>query len=81
MPALLLSGAVDPTTPPAWGAEVARALPNGTHLVLPGIAHGPFPDCALGIMAAFVERDSMAGVDTGCLESKASAPFVTEASR
>jgi len=81
VPALLISGAVDPTTPPAWGAEVARALPNGAHLVLPGIAHSPFPDCALGIMAAFVERGSMAGVDTGCVDAMAPAPFVTAASR
>lgn len=81
VPALLFSGAVDPTTPPAWGAEVARALPNGVHLVLEGIAHGPFPECALGIMAAFVERGSMTGVDTGCLASLAPAPFVTDPGR
>ncbi len=38
-PVLLLSGEFDPVTPPRYGEQVARTLPNGRHLVLRGQGH------------------------------------------
>ncbi len=35
-PVLLLSGQLDPVTPPRYGEAVVRHLPNGRHLVRPG---------------------------------------------
>ena len=67
VPALLLSGALDPTTPAEWGEEVARSLPQALHLVLPGVSHGPFPDCALAIMAAMVAAGTADGLDRSCV--------------
>jgi pimeloyl-ACP methyl ester carboxylesterase len=67
IPVLLLSGETDPTTPARWGAMAARTLPNGLHLVLPGVSHAPFPACAIRIMAAFVEAGSIEGLDTSCV--------------
>ena len=67
-PTLVLSGALDPTTPARWGAEAAEHFPNSLHLVLPGIAHSPFPACALGIMVAMIESGSVEGLDTSCVD-------------
>ena len=39
-PVLLLSGELDPVTPPRWGEHAARTLPNSRHLVVPGTGHG-----------------------------------------
>ncbi|XYI02662.1 alpha/beta fold hydrolase [Sorangium sp. So ce1128] len=38
-PALVVTGERDPLTPPAWGEEVARRIPCGTHAVVPGGFH------------------------------------------
>lgn len=38
-PALLLSGDIDPLTPPEWAAEVATALPVSTLVQVPGVGH------------------------------------------
>jgi pimeloyl-ACP methyl ester carboxylesterase len=62
-PALLLSGALDPTTPPRWGEEVARGLPQGVHVVMTGVSHSPFPQCAMDVMAAMVEAGTTDGLD------------------
>ena len=35
VPVLILSGQFDPATPPRWGAEVAKHLPNSRHVVVP----------------------------------------------
>src|SRR3546814_6964982 len=39
VPALLLSGELDPVTPPAYAQRVVRTLPNGRSLVLRGQGH------------------------------------------
>lgn len=68
VPILLLSGALDPTTPARWGAEAADHLSNSVHLVQPGISHSPFSPCALGIMVEMIESGSVEGLDTSCVE-------------
>ena len=71
---LILSGALDPATPAAWGAEVAGDAANATQLVLPG-SHGDFPACAQEIMAAFVETGSLADVSTACVDELEPVPL------
>jgi pimeloyl-ACP methyl ester carboxylesterase len=74
-PVLLLSGELDPTTPPRWGAEVASTLPHSLHVVMPGISHAPFPRCAQRIMADVVAAGSVEGVDTSCVADLKRPPF------
>jgi len=80
-PVLLLSGALDPTTPPRWGDEVAAALPNSLHLVLEGTAHSPFPRCAQSIMADFIAAGTADGLDTGCVDRLERLPFAVSGGR
>ncbi|HVE51575.1 MAG TPA: alpha/beta fold hydrolase [Casimicrobiaceae bacterium] len=61
-PALLLSGALDPVTPPRYAEEVATTLSNHRHVVAGGYGHIVSPHaCGPRLIAAFVER---AGFDT-----------------
>jgi pimeloyl-ACP methyl ester carboxylesterase len=70
VPTLLISGAVDPVTPPSQAAEVARHLPNSLHVVVPGTAHiNMTPGCTAGLIQAFIESGSVAGLDAACVES------------
>ncbi len=65
-PVLLLSGERDPVTPPDFGEQVARHLPNSLHVVFAGGGHGGQGDCHDAILTAFLERASGRGVDTAC---------------
>jgi pimeloyl-ACP methyl ester carboxylesterase len=73
VPALLLSGAFDPVTPPRWGDEAASHLPNATHVVVPG-SHGVGGTCVESIMRAFLE-DPGQPLDTSCVAGLEPAPF------
>lgn len=66
-PVLLLSGALDPMTPSRYGDDVARHLPNSRHIVMAGVAHSPFPDCAVTMMTKLIDTASLAGLDPSCL--------------
>ena len=55
VPTLIISGTLDPVTPPQAAARLAASLRRTTHFVLPATAHGPmFPECARPAVAAFI---------------------------
>ncbi|HWQ03485.1 MAG TPA: alpha/beta fold hydrolase, partial [Candidatus Nitrosotenuis sp.] len=54
-PALLLSGELDPVTPPSLGARVARNLPRSKQIVLIGMSHTIASECADRLAAEFIE--------------------------
>ena len=55
IPVLILSGSLDPVTPPANGTEVAATLPNSRHIVARGYGHIVSPHaCGPRLIAAFV---------------------------
>ncbi len=68
IPTLLMSGEFDPITPPAYGDIVVRQLPEATHVVFPGTAHGAlFATCPQSIARAFLQ-DPSATLDTSCTQ-------------
>ncbi len=68
-PVLLLSGELDPVTPPRWGEEAARHLPNSKHLVLPATGHGTLGSaCVRRTMEKFLEEGTVAGLTEKCDE-------------
>jgi pimeloyl-ACP methyl ester carboxylesterase len=80
VPVLLLSGEVDPVTPPSNAAHAAETLPNSLQLVVPGEGHGALTrGCTRRIVADFVERASVTGLSTECLRDTTPAPFFTSA--
>jgi pimeloyl-ACP methyl ester carboxylesterase len=81
-PTLLLSGALDPVTPPAYGAEVARTLSNSRHIVAGGYGHIVSAHaCAPRLVAAFVDTAGFDTLPASCvdaLQKSRRPPFFTD---
>lgn len=76
IPVLLLSGALDPVTPPAWAEEAKKTLPNSLHLTVPGVGHGAaYLGCMPRLIEQFIESASTS-FDAECLRSQKRPPFV-----
>ena len=77
-PTLLLSGGLDPVTPPRL-AELAQAtLPNAVHGVAPGVGHGVITQhCAPKLARLLIESGTTAGLDVSCLETVTRPNFHT----
>jgi pimeloyl-ACP methyl ester carboxylesterase len=62
--ALLLSGGLDPATPPVWGELAAKRLPHSLHLAAPNVGHNVSPrGCAPDLIAEFFRRANAQGLD------------------
>jgi pimeloyl-ACP methyl ester carboxylesterase len=69
VPALLLSGGIDPATPPRHGEAVVKTLANGRHFVAPHLGHGvSLHGCAPRLIESFVRKGSAAEIDGKCLQ-------------
>ena len=79
VPTLLFSGERDPVTPPADAALVAKGFPNGLLVLIPHGTHASEGTCEGRVIADFIERGSVKGLDTSCLEAGQPVPFITRA--
>ncbi len=72
VPTLLLSGALDPVTPPEFAHMAARDLVYGYDFVIPRAGHGPLAHspCANAIAEEFLERPMQRPV-AACLIGRA----------
>ena len=78
VPALLLSGELDPVTPPAYAEQVARSLPNARSLVLRGQGHNVIGvGCMPKLFAQFIATADAKALDATCLDSLAYVPPFT----
>jgi pimeloyl-ACP methyl ester carboxylesterase len=79
VPALLLSGELDPVTPPRYGEQVVAGLPNGHHLVLQGQGHNvSHVGCVPELLGQFIASADAGSLDTGCLDDlRYLPPFVS----
>ncbi|MFL6233005.1 MAG: alpha/beta hydrolase [Thermoanaerobaculia bacterium] len=81
-PALLLTGWLDPATPPEWAAEVARRLPNSLNVVVREGGHGPgglsHVDCYARLISDFVANGTPYGLDTSCVKEMKRPAFLTK---
>lgn len=81
VPALLLAGERDPVLPPVWAEEVARHLPNGRLVVVPGGGHFPVDDCTRGLIADFLATGSAGRLDIACVQARPRTPFALPGER
>ncbi len=81
IPTLILSGELDPVTPPYWGDKAAEALSNSEHIVVPGTHHGSsFAGCVPDIIDEFMTKASFESIDSSCVKKiKPLYPFVSAA--
>ena len=68
-PVLLLSGEMDPVTPPKNAEKVARNLSRSRHLVVQGQGHGVIMrGCMPKIAARFIKTAAVKGLAPACLD-------------
>jgi pimeloyl-ACP methyl ester carboxylesterase len=76
IPTLILSGELDPITPPAYGERVLSGLSRGLHVVAPGQGHGlAARGCVPRLMDEFVREAAPLQLDAACVASMGPAPF------
>lgn len=75
VPVLLISGNLDPVTPPEWGVIALRRFPNGIHVVAPGGTHTPNSPCIEGLARTLYATGSVKGLDPGCVARDPIPPF------
>ena len=76
VPTLILSGELDPITPPRYGDQVLAELSNATHIVGKAQGHGVITrGCIPKIILDFVEAATIEDLDTSCVEHLDSRPF------
>jgi pimeloyl-ACP methyl ester carboxylesterase len=74
-PILVLSGARDPVTPPAYGEEIMRGLGNARQLVLKGQGHAVLGrGCMPKLIEQFIDHPDPRGLDAGCLDHLGPTP-------
>jgi pimeloyl-ACP methyl ester carboxylesterase len=78
VPALILSGDLDPVTPPRWGEAMKKHFPDALHVVVPGTAHNTsMTGCVPDLIARFVEEGK---IDASCVRKIRRPPFVIDPS-
>jgi pimeloyl-ACP methyl ester carboxylesterase len=80
IPTLLVSGELDPVTPPRYGETVLAGLDNARHLVVPGGGHTVAfagGSCMRSILNDFFDDPRPQALDTECLARQQAAPLFT----
>jgi pimeloyl-ACP methyl ester carboxylesterase len=68
VPTLVLSGDLDPVTPPSWGQAVTRTLTRARHYTMPGTGHGVMATaCGNQLITQFIEEASFANLRDQCI--------------
>ncbi len=75
LPVLLLSGELDPVTPPEFAEITMQTLSNAQHLVAKGQGHNVFPlGCLPKIIAQFISQPEQE-LETQCMDDFDYTPF------
>ncbi len=75
-PVLILSGGVDPATPPRHGEALARRLQRATHVIAPNLGHGvSMQGCAPELVTGFIRQAAVAGLSLDCLNDLPAPDF------
>ncbi|QOC21959.1 alpha/beta fold hydrolase [Wenzhouxiangella sp. AB-CW3] len=80
IPSLLISGELDPVTPPRYGEDVMAGLDNARHLVIPGGGHTvAFAGgrCMRTLLNEFFNDPRPKALDAECKKRQQAAPLLT----
>lgn len=70
VPTLLLSGNIDPATPPKWAEHVKPGLTESLHIVVPGGHHNVSGlGCMPKIIKQFFDQSTIENIDTTCVDA------------
>lgn len=80
IPTLLLSGELDPITPPSYAELAKKSLSNARHVVLKGQGHGVSGiACMPTVIAKFIDSLDPKNLDVKCLDGLKAAPIFLNA--
>jgi pimeloyl-ACP methyl ester carboxylesterase len=79
VPTMLISGALDPATPPEASAQTAHDLSESRVVIVKDGTHGTGSPCIDGLISEFVTQGSAAQLDVSCAEQIHLPPFLTQA--
>ena len=81
IPTLLLSGELDPATPPSWGDLATEKLTKAVHFVAPYATHGvAAQSCGNQLISELVAANSVDDLDGKCLDKDVRRSFYLNAS-
>lgn len=80
-PVLLISGELDPVTPPALADEAAKTLPNAKHVVIPASGHvfdgmSGVNSCLDPLILRFLKSGDAKSLDASCVAAMKAPPFM-----
>ena len=74
-PILMLSGELDPVTPPRYGAQILPGLADARQLVFKGQGHSLLGrGCMPQLLGKFVDQPDLKALDAGCLDKLGATP-------
>jgi pimeloyl-ACP methyl ester carboxylesterase len=74
VPVLLVSGELDPVTPPWLAQVVVKTLSRGRLVVVPNATHNSY-ECIENVVADFIDKGTADGLDISCVEKIRRPPF------
>jgi pimeloyl-ACP methyl ester carboxylesterase len=75
VPTLLISGYLDPVTPPKWAEVARRSFPNSVHLIVPAAHSFPRVPCMGAIGQQFMRTGDVKNLDSSCIAKMTRPPF------
>jgi hypothetical protein len=75
VPVLMISGDLDPVTPPWIAERAARYLPNARQIVFRYGSHAGAASCGEDLIAEFVSKGTAKGLDASCVSQIHRPPF------
>ena len=78
IPTVMFSGEVDGSSPPWFGKDAVRYMPNGLQILARYAGHQADTSCVWEVMRTFVNSASVRGIDSSCAEKIRRPPFATE---
>jgi pimeloyl-ACP methyl ester carboxylesterase len=77
VPVLIISGDVDPVTPPWLAADAVHYLSHGRQIVGKNWSHSSISDCGNRLIADFISRGSADTLDAACMQAVTRPAFNT----
>ncbi|MEW6990123.1 alpha/beta hydrolase [Colwelliaceae bacterium 6441] len=78
IPTLIISGELDPVTPPSNGEFSDKSLPNSKHIVMKNSSHTPgMSGCAVNVINEFLNEKNPNDLDESCLDEIPAESFMT----
>jgi pimeloyl-ACP methyl ester carboxylesterase len=78
VPTLVLSGNLDPITPPSMGDEWVKSFSNSRHIIVEGTGHNTsFSACMPSLITSFIKNMDVDALDASCMDHLKRLPIIT----